>query len=104
MRVLAFATQGPDGDDEARLRALLQRLRPELFRFERASKLRTALRLLKTIRRDRPDLVFMEGTGIGGGLALIAASLLYGTRYVVSSGDAVGPFLRSHFRVGPLGD
>ena len=44
--------------------------------------------------RDRPDLVVMEGTGIAGGLAVLVARL-FGVRYVVSSGDAVAPYLSS---------
>src|SRR6185436_20585789 len=39
------------------------------------------------------DLVVMEGTGSGGGIPLLLARLLWGVRYVVSSGDAVSPFL-----------
>ena len=40
----------------------------------------------------------MEGTGVGGGLALLAARVLFGTRYVVSSGDAVGPYMSGRRR------
>ncbi len=35
----------------------------------------------------------MEGTGVAGGAAVIALGLLRGVPYVVSTGDAVGPFL-----------
>lgn len=61
--------------------------------------MRTTWRLL----RERPAVVVMEGTGIAGGLAVLAARL-GGVRYVVSSGDAVGPYLSS-FRpwLRPLG-
>jgi hypothetical protein len=60
-------------------------------------------RLLGTIRGTRPDVVVMEGTGIAGGAALILARLLFGTRYVVSSGDAVGPWVAGRFRLlGPV--
>jgi glycosyltransferase involved in cell wall biosynthesis len=46
----------------------------------------------------------MEGTGIAGGLTLIAIGALWGVPFVVSSGDAVGPYLRLHSRLlGVLG-
>jgi Glycosyl transferases group 1 len=98
-KLLAFATQGAGSDDEARLRALLGTLPATFFPFDRTSKRRTFLSLLRTIREDRPDLVVMEGTGWAGGLAC----LLTGTRYVVSTGDAVGPFVAAHVPLlGPV--
>jgi hypothetical protein len=90
--ILALAT-GPD-QDEARLRALLEPLDGvSMFAFDRARKATSALALLKTIARERPELVVMEGTGAGGGVPLLLARALLGVRYVVASGDAVGPFL-----------
>jgi hypothetical protein len=94
-RILAFATQGSGGDDEARLRTLLSGLPVDFFPFDRRSKRTSARDLLRTIRRDRPDLVFMEGTGIGGGLAVLLGRMMAGVPFVVSSGDAVGPFVAS---------
>jgi hypothetical protein len=35
----------------------------------------------------------MEGTGIAGGLAVLAADALLGVRFAVSTGDAVAPFV-----------
>ena len=59
--------------------------------------------LMARLARDRPDLVIMEGTGLAGGAALLAASAMFGTRYVVSSGDAVGPFVAGRVAgLGPL--
>lgn len=92
---MAFATQGSGGDDEARLAAVLEQLDPELLPFDRRTKLKSFLSLLQAIRTRRPELVVMEGTGIAGGLALIVARLLWKTKYVVSSGDAIGPFVRA---------
>lgn len=91
-RVLALATQGAGGDDEARLRGLLEGVDAEFFPFDKARKRASALDLIRTIRRRRPDLVVMEGTGVAGGLVLLLGRLL-GTPYVVSSGDAVGPYV-----------
>lgn len=91
--ILCFATQGQGHLDEQRVLALLEPLAPRAFAFERAHKLRSGLALLRTARRERPRLIVMEGTGIAGGLAVLAARALLGVPYVVSSGDAVGPYL-----------
>lgn len=99
--VACFATQGVGSLDERRIRRLLEPLAPVTFGFERSSKGASALRLLRELRRLDPDIVVMEGTGLGGGLALLAARVLTGRAYIVSSGDAVGPFLRA--RSLPLG-
>lgn len=102
-RVACFATQGSGHGDELRIRELLADLDPELLAFDRGTRLRSAAGLLGRLLRRRPDLVVMEGTGVGGGLALIAARLLAGIPYVVSSGDAVGPYIGlGHPRVAPL--
>jgi glycosyltransferase involved in cell wall biosynthesis len=92
-RILCFATQGHGHIEEQRISRLLEPLGAELFAFDRAHKLRSALGLTRTIARRRPRLVVMEGTGTAGGLVLLATHALLGTAYVVSSGDAVGPFL-----------
>jgi Glycosyl transferases group 1 len=102
-RVACFATQGSGHGDERRLLALLAGVEPELLPFERGSKVRSALRLLATLVRRRPQLVVMEGTGLAGGLALILTRLFAGVPYVVSSGDAVGPYVGlGHRRLAPL--
>jgi glycosyltransferase involved in cell wall biosynthesis len=90
--VVGFATQGTESHDEQRLRELLAGTAAEVWSLERHGRLRTALRLALRLARERPDLVVMEGTGVLGGCVLLA-SRLFGTRWVVSSGDAVGPFV-----------
>lgn len=99
--VLAFATLGHGSTDEARLLELLAAHAPAVFPFDRGRKRAMFWQLLGRLRRDRPALAVMEGTGLAGGAALIVARLVYGQRYVVSSGDAVGPWVAS--RVGVLG-
>jgi glycosyl transferase family 1 len=94
--VLCFATQGPGSADEDRIRELLDLVSPELWPFERSRKARSLIALLREVRRRRPDVIVMEGTGVAGGLAVMAASVALGVPYVVSSGDAVGPFIRAH--------
>lgn len=101
--VVCFATQGSGHGDEQRIVALLAEVGAEALPFDRGDKARSARRLLRTLLRQRPDLVVMEGTGVAGGAAVIAARLLGGVPYVVSSGDAVGPYIGlAHRRLAPF--
>ncbi len=103
-RILCLATQGRAHTDAERLRTLLAGLDFEELDFDRAHKLRSALRLLRGVRARRPDLIVMEGTGTAGGLTLLLAHALLRVPYIVCSGDAVGPFLGLHSRLlGALG-
>jgi glycosyltransferase involved in cell wall biosynthesis len=104
-RIICFATQGQGHIEDERVLALLEHLGPEPYAFDRAHKLRSAVGLLRAVRARRPELVVMEGTGTAGGLALIVIDALWGVPFVVSSGDAVGPYLHLHSRlVGVLGN
>jgi hypothetical protein len=91
--VLVFATQGTNHGDGIRALRLASEVDSHHFPFDRGAKVRSAWRLLRTIVQRRPAMVLMEGTGIGGGLAVMAGRLVAGVPYVVSSGDAVGPYL-----------
>jgi glycosyltransferase involved in cell wall biosynthesis len=103
-QIICFATQGQGHIEDQRIRALLDGVGAEPFAFDRAHKLRSAWGLTKAILAGRPPLVVMEGTGTAGGLVLLLAHALLGTSYVVSSGDAVGPFLGLRSRLlGALG-
>jgi glycosyltransferase involved in cell wall biosynthesis len=93
LRVAYFATQGAGSGDEARIAALLAPFAPVRLRFERARKARSCAALLGRLLRERPDVVVMEGSGLAGGIAVLGARVLAGVPYVVSSGDAVGPYL-----------
>ena len=95
--ILAFATQGVGGDDEARLRDLLHRLPVVWFPFERTNRKKSFFGILRIARERKYRLFVMEGTGAAGGVALILSRWLYGTPYVVSSGDAIAPFLSSRW-------
>jgi glycosyltransferase involved in cell wall biosynthesis len=102
--ILCFATQGQGHIEGERIRALLEPLSPSSFPFDRSAKLRSAVGLLRAARAQRPQLMVMEGTGTAGGLTLLAIDALLGVPFVVSSGDAVGPFLGLHSRLlGLLG-
>ena len=91
--LFAFATAGAGSGDEDRLRLLLGDLPFTLLPFAREAKRSMYREIVRAARSRRYPLLVMEGTGLAGGLALIWAHLRYRTRYVVSSGDAVAPFL-----------
>lgn len=93
MRVACVASQGSGSQDESRILDLLQDLDPVLLPFSRATKVRSGAALFVRLCRDRPDLVVLEGTGMGAGVAVLAARWIRGIRYVLSSGDAVAPFV-----------
>jgi hypothetical protein len=103
-RILCFATQGEAHLDFERLRYLLEPLGAEPYAFDHDNKLRSAVGLFKAVRARRPRLVVMEGTGMAGGIVLLAIDAFMGIPFVVSSGDAVGPYLRLRSRwAGLLG-
>lgn len=91
--LLAFATQGAGGDDENRLRTLLRDTPAEFFAFDHKAKKASFLELLRQARSGRFSGLVMEGSGVAGGLACLLAKWLIGCPYVVSSGDAIEPFL-----------
>lgn len=92
-QIWCLSTQGAGSSDEDRIRRLLEPLGPRVWPFDRTHKMRSAGRLLCDVVRHRPALVVVEGTGLAACVALMVARLLGRTRYVVSSGDAVAPFL-----------
>ena len=93
LRVACLATQGPGSQDEQRIVELLAPLSPSVWSPDRDHRLRSALKLWRRLRKLAPDIVVMEGTGIAGGVPLLLSRLTGGPPFVVSSGDAVGPFL-----------
>ena len=95
MTVLSLATKGAGSNDDERIRTLLAPLQPESFAFDRGGKGRSFARLLRHVRATRPELIVMEGTGVAGGVAVLLANRLWRTPFVVSSGDAVAPFIAS---------
>ncbi|HTY54512.1 MAG TPA: glycosyltransferase [Candidatus Binataceae bacterium] len=97
IRLLAFATQGGGGGEEARMRALLDNFDVDVFPFDRKARLRTFIRLLAAMRRCDHQLIVMEGSGVAGGAALLLGHLLFAASYVISSGDAIAPFLAARF-------
>lgn len=94
-RILAFATKGAGSNEEARLRALLSGHAVDFVPFDRRRKFHAFAEIVRLLKRGQYDLAVMEGTGLAGGLALIWSRLGRRCRYVVSSGDAVGPWVGS---------
>src|ERR671920_295305 len=102
LRLACFATQGTGHRDEDRIRTLLSEFDPTVLRFDRRRRAWQVPRLVGSLRRQRPDLLAMEGTGVAGGLAVLLARALLGIPFVVSTGDAGAPFLRRrHWLLGP---
>lgn len=93
--IYAFATKGSGTNEEDRLRDLLSGHRAEFLPYDKAVKRQSAIQTFRRVLADRPDLLVVEGTGLGGGLVCLLSRLLIGQAYVVSSGDAVGPFVGS---------
>jgi hypothetical protein len=93
--VACLATQGAGSLDERRIVALLAGVEPEVVAFGRGSRLRSAWALARRLRRLDPELVVIEGTGVAGGMVVLLGRWLEGRPFVLSSGDAVAPFLRA---------
>lgn len=99
-----FATKGSGTNEARRIEYLLSDCQPRMeLPFDKSDKRGSLFRLWKAIRTSSPSLLVMEGTGLAGGLACLGARLLHGIPYIVSSGDAVGPFIRGrHPAIGFL--
>ena len=96
-RLLGYATAGPDSGDARRVRRLTDGL-PYTFAYggtDKGSKRASARAFYETLRRERYDLVVLEGTGLAGGIPLVRAARAWGQRYLVSSGDPIGGFFRT---------
>jgi glycosyltransferase involved in cell wall biosynthesis len=97
IRILAYATLGFGSHDEKRLKTLLSEFHCMFIPFDRMHKFQSCCRVIKEARNVRPELIVQEGTGFWGGIALLYCRILLGIPYVVSSGDAVAPFLSQRF-------
>jgi glycosyltransferase involved in cell wall biosynthesis len=89
-----FSTLGSGSHEEDRIVSLTAEFKRTVWPFDRANKCRCALALLRRLRRERPDLVVVEGTSIAAGAVVLVGRFAFAVPYVVSSGDAVGPFIR----------
>lgn len=101
--ILVFATKGTGSNEEDRIKALVSGQEYRLIPYDKQAKKKSFLGLMRVLRTSVPSLIVMEGTGIAGGLACMIGRLFFGHRYVVSSGDAVGPYVGSHYAIlGPV--
>ena len=92
-----FATKGSGTNEARRVEALLSDFSDKKeWIFDKRAKRGSFCRLINHIRRERPSLIVMEGTGIAGGLACLAGRWVWRAPYVFSSGDAIAPFVRGH--------
>jgi hypothetical protein len=92
-----FATKGSGTNEALRIKHLLSGAGDcRELDFDKKEKRKSFIGLLSAIWRLRPRLIVMEGTGIAGGIACLLARILLKIPYIVSSGDAVGPFVASH--------
>lgn len=97
MRVACFATLGSGSHEEGRIISLLGEFNPEVWPFDRSAKAASGRALVRRGRETRPDMVVIEGSGLAGGLACMALERS-GIPYLVSSGDAIAPYLRTYHR------
>jgi glycosyltransferase involved in cell wall biosynthesis len=101
--VLYFATQGSGSRDEERMRDLLQLLEARRVPFDRTARIRSGLRVIRAIRKRSPHVVVMEGMGVAGGISVLLSRWFLHVPYVVSSGDAFAPFVRTRSpALGPI--
>jgi glycosyltransferase involved in cell wall biosynthesis len=102
-KVYLFANKGDTSNEAQRLRTLTSRLHAEFLTFNKKFKFSSFFSVLRSLRKADCSLVIMEGTGLAGGLACLLAKLFFRRRYIVSSGDAIGPFIAGRMPlVGPL--
>ena len=64
-RVYAVSMLGSGSWEEDRILTLLSAFRPTAIPFDRTAKWRGFRRILATLWRERPDLIAVEGTGVG---------------------------------------
>ena len=100
IRLLACATQGGGGNDDARLRDLLLPFNTRFIHLDRSKKFAAGYEILRCLRSHQFSLFVMEGSGVAVGISAIVAKLLFGARYIVSSGDAIAPFLSARHAFG----
>jgi len=96
-KMLCISTAGPVGQDIRRIQRLTQGLSVDctIWGLDRKRSRRENMQAVwERLRREKPDLVYLDGTGIAAGVPLIRAARAWGQRYVVSSGDPVGGFFK----------
>ena len=92
-KIIVFATKGENTNEELRILSLLDGFEVDIFAFDYHEKILNFWLLIKKSLANKPKLIVMEGTGISGGFACLILRWFFNIPYVVSSGDAVAPFI-----------
>ncbi|MBD2503646.1 glycosyltransferase [Anabaena azotica] len=95
--ILVFATKGTKSNEEARILKLLQKFSLQVVPFERANKFKSFINIIQQALQTKPRLIVMEGTGVLGGMACLFLQWFFHIPYVVSSGDAIAPFISLNY-------
>lgn len=97
--IVCVICQGQDSNDQRRVTEIMTTIGVSyslIYVDKSQPLLKRIARVFRQLRSSSGDLVFIEGTGIGGGFpVLIHAFLRPSVRYLVSSGDAVDSFVRN---------
>ena len=99
--LVGLATQGRGSYDHERLQVLLRTIPYEDISIpsnERRRRTLTLFKIFGDIQRAEARGLFLEGTGIAEGLAVLGAHYCLGLQFVVSTGDAVAPWVRAHVK------
>jgi Glycosyl transferases group 1 len=92
-KITVFATKGKNSNEESRILELLAKFEILNLPFDPSKKLWSFWQIIQSSFSSKPQLIVMEGTGIAGGIACLFLRLFFQVPYVVSSGDAVAPFI-----------
>jgi hypothetical protein len=102
-KILSINPRGPGDLHGLRARRLAAGLDAEVTFHDidrKQSYTKAMQNLWQLITSQHWDLIYQEGTGIGGGLPLIRAAKTRDQRFIVSSGDPIGGFF--HVTKGPV--
>lgn len=99
VRIDCIICQGAESNDARRVVELMNTIGAN-YRLIYVDKtkplLKRVLKVYGSLRESSSEFIFMEGTGVGGGLAVIALAFTRpSVKYLVSSGDAVDSFIRN---------
>ena len=95
--ILVYSTLGSGSHDEQRIVRLLVNFNIYLVSFDRSKKFSSAIKIIKEAKKHKPCLIIQEGSGFCGFFSLLFCKFVLGISFIVSSGDAIGPFLSAKY-------
>jgi hypothetical protein len=95
--ILVYSTLGSGSHDEQRIVRLLVNFNIYLVSFDRSKKFSSAIKIIKEAKKHKPCLIIQEGSGVCGFFSLLFCKFVLGISFIVSSGDAIGPFLSAKY-------